>query len=187
MGALGLSIRPFCRGSIGNPSVPQLLGIYPEFVPFQGPKLQIIECPVKRSWQEYCRDQNLHFQFLSNTVAKPIVKLRWIVVGLSFTFVNNKGKCSGMPCSRETTHNVGECTGSNWLLWQLYKIRCQQMFFQSLPGLQGPNVCSLLHWGWMLMSGWLIRIPVSYWAKSWDGSRGNWCQWSGPSSQLQRP
>ena len=25
------------------------------------------------------------------------------------------------------------------------------MFFQSFPGLQGPEVCSLLHWGWTLV------------------------------------
>ena len=74
-----------------NQPYPPPSRIYPKFVPLQGQNLQVIECHPRSvgppRCQEHRPDQNLHFQFLSSIASKPILELRWIVVGLKHSLV----------------------------------------------------------------------------------------------------
>ena len=108
-----LSVWPFCRHSIVNQPYQPPSRIYPKFVTLQGQNLQIIECHPRSvgppSCQEHRPDQNLHFQFLSSIASKPILELRWIVVGLKHSLVahhllwKNSGFYSILPWHFVTT------------------------------------------------------------------------------------
>ena len=171
MGAPRLSIWPFCgRSTIENPSIPQLMD------------LSRI-CATNRMSNETFL---IFVQHCRKTHCKTALNSRRVVRCIRQFFHHlrswtTKFKCSGMLCSRETTHSVGQCTGSNWLWQGQITLRTLIPVAAAVKNSLSTNVLPILAWVararslfstalrlnvGVLVSGWLTGIPVSNWAKN---------------------